>query len=388
MRTFAGVMAVLLSSCSLIRSQAPASDYVPPADPLCSDSRLYPVVDLGVGSLFVLSTVGLIVSAASSTSTNNGGAIASAAAGAGLTGLFGFSAYRGFSSASQCDDAHAAAAAYLGGRRAAALPVVVTQESFAARQEREREIEEIQARRLREETARQEQEKAALTPTPPPAAALPEPPGSSPARPIEIDQGAPIKHWALVEGELTLVEKYEDGWHEAGRSLAEAFDVSTVRLLSDPKGRLRDGVRAVKSSYRGSEGWQSLRWGMTLKEVTAAMRGARVKPQREQGFGAAWVTEVADREATVSCLFASDRLVAIRLAIFRIEQSVFADLLTKKYGMPNLTEEDSETWVTKEGRVRAEWDFLHGKIYYLSKVFAPEGQEALERLAAEQAKDL
>ena len=156
----------------------------------------------------------------------------------------------------------------------------------------------------------------------------------------------------------------------------------------------------MTAAYRGNEGWQSLRWGMTMREVAAAMKGLRVKPQRAQGFGAAWLTTVADREAQVSCLFASDRLVAIHLAIFRIEKPVFHDLLVKKHGEPSVGRDDTGaltesngtslnwSWGTKEGSITESWDFLHGQVFYVSKVFSLEGKEALERLAAEQANDL
>jgi hypothetical protein len=211
--------------------------------------------------------------------------------------------------------------------------------------------------------------------------------------PAEVVDGEPVRYWVTAEkdGDVFLVERHEDGWHEAGRSFSEPYETKELTFISDPKGKISSSIRAVRPSYRGREGWQSLRWGMSRAEVLKASKGKTVAPNKAVMEGLAWLTTVADRPARVGCFFANDRLVFLSIVIDDVgDADLLSKMLRSKYGdAPEETETGWLRWSTSETTVRAKVTPLHvGQILYTSKVFALEAADALQKLQDAQAQDL
>lgn len=98
----------------------------------------------------------------------------------------------------------------------------------------------------------------------------------------------------------------------------------------------RDAVRsAVDKTYRGREGFQAARWGMTPEEVRAALPEASVAADGTLRM----TTTIADLPAEVAFGFLEQRLAAVdvffpEVADTRTFQALMRDVLTQKYGEP------------------------------------------------------
>jgi hypothetical protein len=106
----------------------------------------------------------------------------------------------------------------------------------------------------------------------------------------------------------------------------------------------RDAIRTANAehqeefirTYRGDDGFQDTRWGMSPEEVKALYPEASMTSS-EGDLRA--TTEVADRDATVDFFFAMDKLAAVVVQFeapdpLREEFGSLSELLRMKYGQP------------------------------------------------------
>jgi hypothetical protein len=89
-------------------------------------------------------------------------------------------------------------------------------------------------------------------------------------------------------------------------------------------------------TYRGGDGFQETRWGMSPEEVQTLYPDARRTTSRGDLRA---TTEVADRSATVDFFFVQDKLAAVEVefdtsAPLREEFDALSELLGMKYGQP------------------------------------------------------
>ncbi|NNC09232.1 hypothetical protein HJC10_41240 [Corallococcus exiguus] len=98
----------------------------------------------------------------------------------------------------------------------------------------------------------------------------------------------------------------------------------------------RQAVRdSLDKTYRSTEGFQTVRWGMTPEEVRAALPEASVAPDGTLRMK----TAIAEVPAEVALGFLDNRLAAVDVffpdvADPRTFHSLMRDLLTRKYGEP------------------------------------------------------
>lgn len=212
--------------------------------------------------------------------------------------------------------------------------------------------------------------------------------GLSRAEPVEVVDGNPVGYVALLEGEVVVVVKHEDGYRLVDRELGGSYAPNELTFVSDLKGEVVASVRRIKASYRGKEGWQNLRWGMTTAEVQKAMKGRTLPPKKEEMEGLAWATTVAGRPARVGCLLAKGRLVGVTVVVPGIDEEALWDLLKKKYGdTAEGLDGNAFRWRTNEGTVVGDWNMLAGTIRYTSKAFAFEALVAFQKMRDQQSKE-
>jgi hypothetical protein len=129
----------------------------------------------------------------------------------------------------------------------------------------------------------------------------------------------------------------------------------------------RDAIRAMDAArqeghfneYRGTEGFQQTRWGMTPEEVLALYPEAVRTPHGDLSS----TVQVADRIAATRFTFAQGRLAAVTLAFvlsgdLRSEYGSLSELLTMKYGKPLATKDTA--------RDAAGWLAFHESMNFLS----------------------
>lgn len=389
MRWRAAVLVVLmLNGCSFIRSQAPKPSYDPAvADPECHASYGAPTADVvfaGLSAIPLAAGIALVAIAASSVpenppNSNFGTGALNIAVGSLGVGIFGGSAGYGFNAVPACAAAtkarriakdeqweRAKEAMEEEARLQAAARAVEEQAALAAAEERRAKKAaadaEAERRRQAEEEAR--------------------------PKPDEVVDGRPVLHWALVDGEVEAVAHFTDGgWRSDPRGAA--IPPSSLVLISDPKGRIVERVRTPRANYRGTEGWQGLRWGMTLPEIARAMKGTRVQPTKEEG--AAWTLTVADHPARVSCLLAEGRLVSISVTFVSIDKDRFAGLLNERYGPSEGNEgwlDFDSNWQTNESEIYAHWLPLGANVVYISRAFVFQGKQRMDEYRKAKAKEL
>ncbi|NOK10267.1 hypothetical protein [Corallococcus exercitus] len=98
----------------------------------------------------------------------------------------------------------------------------------------------------------------------------------------------------------------------------------------------REAVRdSVDKNYRSSEGFQTVRWGMTPEEVRAALPDASVAPDGTLRMK----TTVANMPAEVALGFLENQLAAVDVFFLdvtdaRTFQALMKDVLTRKFGDP------------------------------------------------------
>jgi hypothetical protein len=180
--------------------------------------------------------------------------------------------------------------------------------------------------------------------------------------PVEIE-GKQVHGIALVDGRVDMVVEYADGrWRHDGTA------VSANQLLSDPRAAPVDfgnwQARPVKKSYRSSEGWQALRWGMTLKEAKAALPTWVFR--KDDGAPFEWVA--TSEKGAVHLHFSNGGLAFLGVRPVSLSRAQVLQLLEKKWGAPN----DAERgwWLTAESEILVPNELLPS-ILLKSRAFAP-----------------
>lgn len=132
----------------------------------------------------------------------------------------------------------------------------------------------------------------------------------------------------------------------------------------------------VGPDYRGAEGWQDLRWGMTTAEVEEAMKAHRRIDLGRDQFAAEvqlevleWAAPIADYEARVTCFVSQGRLAQVRVKLPRITRDDLFGLLAAKYGSAESVRTFDVVWQTPETTIRASWKLNEGAIDYTSRAF-------------------
>ena len=195
---------------------------------------------------------------------------------------------------------------------------------------------------------------------------------------LKMLKGEPILGMAAIDGRVFPVAAFDDGtWVDPD----DMFEVETSTLLFDPSVkpvRVSGGwFQPLRTSYRGAEGWQALRWGMTKAEVRKAMGATpTAKPVFVGGLGYAWTLD--GMPAEVTCVFTGDRLAGVSLHAAGVSFDRVRSLLEAKLGEPSEAGLLRSVWQTGESRISLSMKAMVPVVVYASKAFGP--------LVAEQLK--
>lgn len=184
----------------------------------------------------------------------------------------------------------------------------------------------------------------------------------------KLINGKPLIGFAVIDGPVA-VTAFDDGeWVDPSDLRAVEASTLIIDLKAKPVDIGEAWAQPVKASYRGGEGWQSLRWGMTPSDVKAAMKRApNAKP--EAPATVAFKTQVDDRPAAVHCLFAMGRLSGVAIVVPGSSLERLKSLLEDKYGVGEEEEFMRTRWTTPETTIALFRSGLSPTIMYGSKVF-------------------
>jgi len=200
--------------------------------------------------------------------------------------------------------------------------------------------------------------------------------------------GQPVMGMALVEDKIAAVAEFDDGeWRDPNDMQA----VEPEALLSDPKAKpvmvsAGGWFQPIKRTYRGKEGWQKLRWGMTPAEVSTTLgKVAKVKPS--EGLQLAWAWKIGETAVVVEAIFVTGRLGGVLVRVPGNSFDTVKSLVIAKYGEPSEDEFLSARWNSSESTIALKLLALTPTVLYMSKAFAVLGIEQVTRLQKKQADE-
>jgi hypothetical protein len=201
----------------------------------------------------------------------------------------------------------------------------------------------------------------------------------------------PIMGIALIDDKIAAVAAFDDGeWREWSKP-DEVQPVDAGALLSDPKAKpvpvaAGGWFQPIKASYRGNEGWQKLRWGMTTAEVLSTLgKVERLKP--DEFCQLAWRWKIGATPVKVQAVIVTDRLAAISVQVPTESYDVVKNLVVAKYGEPSEEAFLSARWSLTESTISVRLIALTPTVLYMSKVFAVLGMEQISKLQKKQADE-
>lgn len=212
------------------------------------------------------------------------------------------------------------------------------------------------------------------------------PVGAEPPQP-RLVEGRPVMGMAFFEDRVGAVISYSDGeWRDPNDMAA----IETTALLSDPRAKpITTSVgwfQPIKASYRGKEGWQKLRWGMTQAEVTAAL-GSVTKVKPSEGLQLAWAWKLGASPVVVEAIFVKGRLGGVMVRAPGNSFDTMKALVVAKYGEPEEEEFLSARWNTAESTIALRLLSLAPAVLYMSKAFAVLGVEQIQKMQKKQADE-
>jgi hypothetical protein len=206
-------------------------------------------------------------------------------------------------------------------------------------------------------------------------------------KPRLID-GQPVMGMALVEDKIAAVAEFDDGeWRDPNDMQA----VEAEALLSDPNAKpvvvsAGGWFQPIKRSYRGKEGWQKLRWGMTPAEVSTTLgKVSKVKPS--EGLQLAWAWKIGETAVVVEAIFVTGRLGGVLVRVPGNSFDTVKSLVIAKYGEPSDEEFLNARWKSPESMITLKLLALTPTVLYMSKVFAVLGVDQMTRLQKKQADE-
>lgn len=328
------VLAVPLLSCSFLRAVPPPKVYEPPTPLTCTQTRLYPGVDVGLGALMLGATgvAGYQASQAPKVET-----IAVVVAVAGLAALAGISAATGFTGAAGCDALHARLKQH-------------EYQQFAA--QKTMAVGVVGAR-------------------------------TDAPVPLDAIDGKPAMVWLHTGGPWFLGSQFSDGW----RDVVGAPVSNVVRALTstEPAVLVRDRlVRPPPGDYRGDEGWQALRWGDIDADIAKSLTIGVRRPLSADSVFASSTATVLGNEAAVRLLLFRGRLAGVEVTPTSGSFSEWESALASKYGGARQTALLERRWETAETFVLLTMQGLSPRITYTSRLWEVMVGPDVER--AEQQK--
>lgn len=388
MRMLALVVVVLFASnCAFWKVVRPPEKYEPPAAISCTTENTFSGVDLLIGGLTLVGGLGFFASTSAPTSnvppenrlgyTAVFGALAAPFIASAVYGFLNTGKCRGYTAQFRIHEARAQAASETAERervtrlhQAALERREAIQKEEAARLERDRAaLAELMARKADAGTT----ETGAV-------------PGTGP-RPRLIDD-KPVVGMAFFEDRVAPVAAYDDGeWRDPDDMRA----VEAQALLSDPKAKpvsvaAGGWFQPIKRGYRGKEGWQKLRWGMTTAEVLATLGNVdRLKP--DEFFQLAWRWKIGAAPVKVQAIIVTDRLAGVALHVPTETFDAVKDLVIAKYGEPSEDSFLSSRWSTTESIISVKLVALTPSVLYVSKVFSVLGMEQIAKMQKKQADE-
>lgn len=201
----------------------------------------------------------------------------------------------------------------------------------------------------------------------------------------KVVQGRPVLGMALLDGKVVQVVAYDDGtWVDP----EDLYEVEKSVLISDPTRKplqVTGGwFQPIRASYRGSEGWQALKWGMTQAEVRKAMGNASTAKAIFTG-GLAFHWELGGQPSVVNCVFVQDRLAGVLLYAIGTSFDRVHSLLEAKLGEPTERELLRSKWESGESIVTLSLRALVPMVVYASRAFGPLFAEQMKQADKKQA---
>lgn len=198
---------------------------------------------------------------------------------------------------------------------------------------------------------------------------------ASAPRPLLLD-GKPVRAPALLERGIVLATRAEDGtWRDPDDFTA--LDRST--LIAEPKSKpiklRKEWIHLANATYRGKEGFESLRWGMTKAEATRALGDVTFVPTTPL-MQLAFRTTSEGRTVTVECTFASDRLAMMSVRLEEMTFDAATALYRTRLGSPFSETDTRRLWLTHETEIVLNDEDKFPFLILLSKAFS--------RIAADQ----
>lgn len=225
---------------------------------------------------------------------------------------------------------------------------------------------------------------AALTPKPTPKDAV----AATPPRPQpRLVENKPVTGMASLANGVSVVLAYDDGaWRDPTTQLVARADA----LLSDPVAKPiaspQGWLQPIKASYRGKEGWQKLRWGMTTAEVSTALgKVERLKPS--DGLQLAWRWKIGDTPVVAEAILVDGRLAGVMVRVPNNTFDTVRDLVVAKYGEPTEHGAQEARWSTPESSISVKVLALTPSVLYMSRAFAVQGTEQLALFQKRQADE-
>lgn len=193
---------------------------------------------------------------------------------------------------------------------------------------------------------------------------------AQPATPPRLIDGKPVHARAVVDGRVIVALSTADGqW----RNEDDFTVLDRTALISDlkakPRATDRDWVQPIKADYRGTEGWENLRWGMTLPEVKRALGRVLYQPT-QPGIPLSFRVGSGKTSILVQCVFADDRLALIGVKQEFVGFDAANAQLVEKYGVPFAKHGMRRAWETAETRLALVEDERQDvRVVYVSKAF-------------------
>lgn len=193
--------------------------------------------------------------------------------------------------------------------------------------------------------------------------------GQSAPQPRLID-GKPVRARAVIDGNVIVAVATDDGqW----RNEDDFAVLDRAAMISDlkakPQSTDREWIQPIKAEYRGTEGLNKLRWGMTLAEVKRVL--ARVAYQPTQpGIPLSFRVGSGKTSLLVQCMFADERLALIGVKPEFTGFDTVETQLIEKYGEPFAKHGMRRAWETAETRLALVEDERQDvRVVYVSKAF-------------------
>lgn len=200
-------------------------------------------------------------------------------------------------------------------------------------------------------------------------------------------EGKMVTGLALIKERVGPVVAYDDGkW----RDPSDLVVVDSAALLSDvnakPVKSATGWIQPVKEDYRGKEGWQKLRWGMTAAEVLVAL-GKVEKLKPSDGLQLAWKWKIGDTPVVVEAILVGGHLGGVMVRVPGNSFETVRGLVVAKYGAPQEDGTLDARWSTPESSISVRILALTPSVLYLSKAHAVLAMEQVTEFQKHQADE-